>query len=69
MTNMYQNPEAIAAAAAAAGGVAPAPMDPRQMQEHFEDFYEDIFEELANFGELEVGYLSIPSSYLVNFDP
>lgn len=29
------------------------PIDPRQMQEHFEDFYEDIFEELSKFGEIE----------------
>ncbi|MCO5591218.1 hypothetical protein L7F22_045199 [Adiantum nelumboides] len=28
-------------------------MDPRKVQEHFEDFYEDIFEELSKFGDLE----------------
>jgi hypothetical protein len=54
MSNMYQSPEA-ALAAGAAGGAAPAQIDPRQLQEHFEDFYEDIFEELATFGEIEVG--------------
>ncbi|KAG6648203.1 hypothetical protein CIPAW_07G131400 [Carya illinoinensis] len=29
------------------------PIDPRKIQEHFEDFYEDIFEELSKFGEIE----------------
>uniref|UniRef100_J3L2P8 RRM domain-containing protein n=1 Tax=Oryza brachyantha TaxID=4533 RepID=J3L2P8_ORYBR len=29
------------------------PTDPRKIQEHFEDFYEDIFEELSKFGEIE----------------
>ncbi|KAH7277767.1 hypothetical protein KP509_38G006400 [Ceratopteris richardii] len=28
-------------------------LDPRKVKEHFEDFYEDIFEELSKFGELE----------------
>jgi len=28
-------------------------MDPRKIQEHFEDFFEDIFEELSKFGEIE----------------
>lgn len=51
MSNMYQSPEA--ALAAQAGGVAPQQPDPRQLQQHFEDFYEDIFEELASFGEIE----------------
>mmetsp|Transcript_6552 Transcript_6552/g.24331 ORF Transcript_6552/g.24331 Transcript_6552/m.24331 type:complete len:317 (-) Transcript_6552:125-1075(-) len=37
--NMYQHPENMA--------------DPGQAQEHFEDFYEDIFEELSKYGELE----------------
>lgn len=50
MSNMYQSPEA--AAAAQNGGQAPK-MDPRALQEHFEDFYEDIFEELASYGEVE----------------
>ena len=51
MTNMYQSPEV--ALAAQAGGVPPQSIDPRQLQEHFEDFYEDIFEELATYGEIE----------------
>ncbi|CAA6670203.1 unnamed protein product [Spirodela intermedia] len=29
------------------------PIDPRKIQEHFEDFYEDLFEELSKFGEIE----------------
>ncbi|URD77143.1 splicing factor U2af small subunit [Musa troglodytarum] len=29
------------------------PMDPRQIQEHFENFYEDLFEELSKYGEIE----------------
>ncbi|URE25594.1 splicing factor U2AF [Musa troglodytarum] len=29
------------------------PFDPQKIQEHFEDFYEDIFEELGKFGEIE----------------
>eukprot|EP00227_Mantoniella_beaufortii_P021793 CAMPEP_0197604378 /NCGR_PEP_ID=MMETSP1326-20131121/41045_1 /TAXON_ID=1155430 /ORGANISM="Genus nov. species nov., Strain RCC2288" /LENGTH=223 /DNA_ID=CAMNT_0043172031 /DNA_START=269 /DNA_END=936 /DNA_ORIENTATION=+ len=53
MSNMYQSPEAALAAQTQAGGLAPPNIDPRQLQEHFEDFYEDIFEELATFGEIE----------------
>ena len=41
------------AAAAIANPTAQINTDPRAIQEHFEDFYEDIFEELAKFGELE----------------
>ena len=52
MTNMYQSPEA-ALAAQSGGAAPPQQMDPRQLQEHFEDFYEDIFEELATYGEIE----------------
>lgn len=29
------------------------PIDPRKIQEHFEDFYEDLFEELNKYGEIE----------------
>eukprot|EP01018_Ginkgo_biloba_P032199 Gb_22037 [translate_table: standard] len=28
-------------------------LDPHKIQEHFEDFYEDIFEEISKFGEIE----------------
>ncbi|KAF8377967.1 hypothetical protein HHK36_031356 [Tetracentron sinense] len=49
LSNMYQRPDMITP------GVDPEgqPIDPRKIQEHFEDFYEDIFEELCKFGELE----------------
>ncbi|XP_043714144.1 splicing factor U2af small subunit B-like [Telopea speciosissima] len=49
LSNMYQRPDMITP------GVDPQgqPIDPRKIQEHFEDFYEDIFEELNKFGEIE----------------
>ncbi|KAI3956786.1 hypothetical protein MKW92_003930 [Papaver armeniacum] len=49
LSNMYQRPDMITP------GVDPQgqSIDPRKIQEHFEDFYEDIFEELNKFGELE----------------
>ena len=37
---------------AAATGAIPA-MTKQQCQDHFEDFYEDVFEECAKFGEVE----------------
>jgi len=50
LTNMYQNP-ALSAPPGPDG--LPQPVDPKAAQEHFEDFYEDVFEELAYYGELE----------------
>lgn len=49
LSNMYQRPDMITP------GVDPQgqAIDPRKIQEHFEDFYEDIFEELGKFGEIE----------------
>ncbi|KAM7253265.1 hypothetical protein ACFE04_025883 [Oxalis oulophora] len=49
LSNMYQRPDMITP------GVDPQgqPIDPEKIQEHFEDFYEDIFEELNKFGEIE----------------
>ncbi|XP_004300085.1 PREDICTED: splicing factor U2af small subunit B [Fragaria vesca subsp. vesca] len=49
LSNMYQRPDMITP------GVDPQgqPLDPRKIQDHFEDFYEDIFEELDKFGEIE----------------
>ncbi|XP_010530258.1 PREDICTED: splicing factor U2af small subunit A-like [Tarenaya hassleriana] len=49
LSNMYLRPDMITP------GVDPQgqPLDPRKIQEHFEDFYEDIFEELNKFGEIE----------------
>ncbi|CAO2178853.1 unnamed protein product [Urochloa humidicola] len=49
LVNMYQRPDMITPGVNAQG----QPIDPRKMQEHFEDFYEDIFEELSKFGEIE----------------
>ncbi|GMH09901.1 hypothetical protein Nepgr_011742 [Nepenthes gracilis] len=49
LANMYQRPDMITP------GVDPQgqPLDPRKIQEHFEDFYEDLFEELSKYGEVE----------------
>lgn len=49
LSNMYHRPDIITP------GVDPQgqPADPSKIQEHFEDFYEDIFEELSKFGEIE----------------
>ncbi|KAL3619841.1 hypothetical protein CASFOL_034753 [Castilleja foliolosa] len=49
LSNMYQRPDMITP------GVDPQgqPIDPRKIQEHFEDFFEDIYEELRKFGEIE----------------
>ncbi|GAB2300673.1 hypothetical protein Dimus_034711 [Dionaea muscipula] len=49
LSNMYQRPDMITP------GVDPQgqPLDPRKIQEHFEDFYEDLFEELNKYGEIE----------------
>ncbi|XP_010278242.1 PREDICTED: splicing factor U2af small subunit B-like [Nelumbo nucifera] len=49
LSNMYQRPDMITT------GVDPQgqPLDPRKIQEHFEDFYEDLFEELSKYGEIE----------------
>ncbi|GFR51361.1 hypothetical protein Agub_g13785 [Astrephomene gubernaculifera] len=50
MANMYQNP--LLNAPLGPDGL-PIRVDPKAAQEHFEDFYEDVFEELAAHGELE----------------
>ncbi|GLT94566.1 hypothetical protein SLE2022_123020 [Rubroshorea leprosula] len=49
LSNMYQRPDMITPGVDAQG----QPIDPRKIQDHFEDFYEDIFEELSKFGEIE----------------
>ncbi|KAK4745759.1 hypothetical protein SAY87_012071 [Trapa incisa] len=49
LSNMYQRPDMITPGVDAQG----QPIDPKKIQEHFEDFYEDIFEELSKFGEIE----------------
>ncbi|XP_050235432.1 splicing factor U2af small subunit B-like [Mercurialis annua] len=49
LSNMYQRPDMITPGVDAQG----QPIDPRNIQQHFEDFYDDIFEELGKFGEIE----------------
>ncbi|XP_073149437.1 splicing factor U2af small subunit B-like [Henckelia pumila] len=49
LSNMYQRPDMITPGVDAQG----QPIDPEKMQEHFEDFYEDLFEELNKYGEIE----------------
>ncbi|VFQ67207.1 unnamed protein product [Cuscuta campestris] len=49
LSNMYQRPDMITPGVDAHGH----PIDPRKMQEHFEEFYEDLFEELNKYGEIE----------------
>ncbi|XP_047325871.1 splicing factor U2af small subunit B-like [Impatiens glandulifera] len=49
LSNMYHRPDIVTPGVDAQG----QPIDPKKIQEHFEDFYEDIFEELNKFGEIE----------------
>ncbi|CAN4119457.1 unnamed protein product [Withania somnifera] len=49
LSNMYQRPDSITPGVDAQG----QPIDPHKIQEHFEDFYEDLFEELNKYGEIE----------------
>ncbi|XP_076960859.1 splicing factor U2af small subunit B-like [Bidens hawaiensis] len=49
LSNMYQRPDMITPGVDAQGN----PIDPRKIQDHFEDFYEDLFEELNKYGEIE----------------
>ncbi|KAF8084091.1 hypothetical protein N665_0734s0016 [Sinapis alba] len=49
LSNMYQRPDMITPGVDAQG----QPLDPRKVQEHFEDFFEDLYEELGKFGEIE----------------
>ncbi|KAJ4879844.1 Splicing factor U2af small subunit A [Raphanus sativus] len=49
LSNMYQRPDVITPGIDAQG----QPLDPRKVQEHFEDFFEDLYEELGKFGEIE----------------
>eukprot|EP00199_Chlamydomonas_sp_CCMP681_P006553 CAMPEP_0119107002 /NCGR_PEP_ID=MMETSP1180-20130426/7892_1 /TAXON_ID=3052 ORGANISM="Chlamydomonas cf sp, Strain CCMP681" /NCGR_SAMPLE_ID=MMETSP1180 /ASSEMBLY_ACC=CAM_ASM_000741 /LENGTH=223 /DNA_ID=CAMNT_0007092423 /DNA_START=41 /DNA_END=708 /DNA_ORIENTATION=+ len=50
LQNMYQNP--VINAPLGPDGF-PIKVDERKAQQEFEDFYEDVFEELAAFGEVE----------------
>ncbi|KAF3795395.1 Splicing factor U2af small subunit A [Nymphaea thermarum] len=49
LSNMYQRPDMVTPGVDLQGQA----MDPRKIQEHFEDFYEDLFEELGKYGEIE----------------
>ncbi|CAO2839280.1 splicing factor U2af small subunit B-like [Amaranthus tricolor] len=49
LSNMYQRPDMITPGIDAQG----QPISPEALQSHFEDFYEDIFDELSKFGEIE----------------
>ncbi|KAJ7543200.1 hypothetical protein O6H91_09G029400 [Diphasiastrum complanatum] len=48
-SNMYQRPDMTTPGMDLHG----QNLDPRKVQDHYEDFYEDIFEELSKYGELE----------------
>ncbi|KAL5832680.1 hypothetical protein ACOSQ3_016354 [Xanthoceras sorbifolium] len=49
LSNMYQRLDMITPGVDAQGN----PLHPRTIQQHFEDFYEDLFEELSKYGEIE----------------
>ena len=52
LPHFYQNPEARVVAARQQGLPMPE-ISPKQIQEEFEDFYEEIFGELGKYGELD----------------
>lgn len=49
LSNMYQRPDMITPGVDVHG----QPIDPRRIQDHFEEFYEDLFEELSKCGDIE----------------
>ncbi|PIA24730.1 hypothetical protein AQUCO_62200001v1 [Aquilegia coerulea] len=49
LSNMYQRPDMVTPGIDLQGHA----MDPLKIQQHFEDFYEDLFEELSKYGEIE----------------
>lgn len=51
LSNMYQRPDMAAPGTEQAAQAQQ--MDPRKVQEHFEDFYEDLHEELSRHGQIE----------------
>ena len=63
---MYLNP--IAAPMIDAEG-KPIEYDKRYLKEHFEDFYEDAFEELSRFGEVEVWVVLYDTKYKYIYTP
>ncbi|XP_026421055.1 splicing factor U2af small subunit A-like [Papaver somniferum] len=46
---MYQRPDMITPGAT----MDPSAQDPRHIQQHFDDFYEDLFDELSKYAEIE----------------
>uniref|UniRef100_A0A1J3GDU6 Splicing factor U2af small subunit A n=1 Tax=Noccaea caerulescens TaxID=107243 RepID=A0A1J3GDU6_NOCCA len=50
LSNIYQRPDMLTTPGVDIHG---NPIDPRKMQQQFEDFYEDLFEELNKYGEIE----------------
>ncbi|KAE9620597.1 hypothetical protein Lal_00019333 [Lupinus albus] len=49
LSNMYQRPDMITPGVDVNG----QPIDPRKIQEHFQDFYQDLFDELTKYGKIE----------------
>lgn len=49
LSNMYQRPDMITPGIDANGTA----FDPSKVQQHFEDFYEDLFQELSKYGEID----------------
>ncbi|CAL9026576.1 unnamed protein product [Prunus brigantina] len=50
LSNMYQRPDMLTNPGVDPQGQA---LDPRKIQDNFEDFYEDLFEELSKYGQIE----------------
>ncbi|CAN6717099.1 unnamed protein product [Malus baccata var. baccata] len=50
LSNMYQHPDMLTNPGVDPQGQA---IDPRKIQDNFEDFYEDLFEELSKYGQIE----------------
>ncbi|XP_057456023.1 splicing factor U2af small subunit B-like [Lotus japonicus] len=49
LSNMYQRPDIVTPGVDAQG----QPIDPRKIQTHFDDFYQDLFDELSKYGRLQ----------------
>ncbi|GLJ22901.1 hypothetical protein SUGI_0431850 [Cryptomeria japonica] len=49
LSNMYQRPDMVTPGLDPQGQA----LDPHKIQEHFDAFFEDIYEELSKFGEIE----------------
>ncbi|MCL7052178.1 hypothetical protein MKW94_021186 [Papaver nudicaule] len=49
LSNMYQRPDMITPGTTLDNSA----QDPGHIQQHFDDFYEDLFEELSKYGEIE----------------